>query len=172
VLHPLGSASLGDKDIFADSIADLLLCWFYVAAVIFGLGLMTGPAHSIRYEAESPDEAALVVAAKVFGFRLTKRTNTILTLQEELPKGSHLERQYEVLNLLEFNSTRKRMSVIIRTPEDKIILYCKVWQLEGMMGWWGWSGPGSQWSLCDAFDVAGNLQSWVFSLSGTFAVCW
>jgi hypothetical protein len=32
----------------------------------------------IRYEAESPDEAALVVAAKVFGFFFFKRTNTVL----------------------------------------------------------------------------------------------
>lgn len=32
----------------------------------------------IRYEAESPDEAALVVAAKVFGFFFFKRTNTTL----------------------------------------------------------------------------------------------
>jgi len=30
-----------------------------------------------------------------------------------------------VLNTLEFNSTRKRMSAIIRMPDDKIILYCK-----------------------------------------------
>ena len=33
---------------------------------------------AIRYEAESPDEAALVVAAKVFGFFFFKRTNTTL----------------------------------------------------------------------------------------------
>jgi len=35
------------------------------------------------------------------------------------------EEVYEVLNVLEFNSTRKRMSVVIRTPEGKIKLYCK-----------------------------------------------
>jgi len=35
------------------------------------------------------------------------------------------EREYQVLNILEFNSTRKRMSSIIRTPEGKIKLYCK-----------------------------------------------
>lgn len=34
----------------------------------------------IRYEAESPDEAALVVAAKVFGFFFFKRTNTTLVI--------------------------------------------------------------------------------------------
>lgn len=85
-----------------------------------------GPVDDIRYEAESPDEAALVVAAKVFGFKMIKRTNTIITLHERLPDSRVHETEYEVLNILEFNSTRKRMSVIIRTPEDKIILYCKV----------------------------------------------
>ena len=42
--------------------------------------LLAGPADpkKIRYEAESPDEAALVVAAKVFGFFFFKRTNTTL----------------------------------------------------------------------------------------------
>eukprot|EP00878_Enallax_costatus_P006567 GHUV01006885.1.p1 GENE.GHUV01006885.1~~GHUV01006885.1.p1 ORF type:complete len:874 (+),score=262.00 GHUV01006885.1:436-3057(+) len=84
-----------------------------------------GPPDDIRYQAESPDEAALVVAAKVFGFKMIKRTNTIITLHERLPDDKIHETEYEVLNILEFNSTRKRMSVIIRTPENRIILYCK-----------------------------------------------
>jgi len=39
--------------------------------------------------------------------------------------GATKECHYEVLNILEFNSTRKRMSTIVRTPEGKIELYCK-----------------------------------------------
>lgn len=34
--------------------------------------------------------------------------------------------EYEVLSVIEFTSTRKRMSVIVRTPENKIYIYCKV----------------------------------------------
>ena len=34
----------------------------------------------IKYEAESPDEAALVVAAKALGFFFFKRTNTGITV--------------------------------------------------------------------------------------------
>lgn len=34
-------------------------------------------------------------------------------------------REYEILNICEFNSTRKRMSSIVRTPEGKIKIYCK-----------------------------------------------
>jgi magnesium-transporting ATPase (P-type) len=33
--------------------------------------------------------------------------------------------KYELLHTLEFNSTRKRMSVILRASDGKIILYCK-----------------------------------------------
>ena len=33
--------------------------------------------------------------------------------------------RYTPLKLLEFNSTRKRMSVIVRCPDGRIVLYCK-----------------------------------------------
>jgi len=32
---------------------------------------------------------------------------------------------YKLLNVCQFNSTRKRMSVIVRAPDGKIILMCK-----------------------------------------------
>lgn len=34
-------------------------------------------------------------------------------------------RAYKLLSILEFSSSRKRMSVIIRTEEGKILLLCK-----------------------------------------------
>lgn len=36
-----------------------------------------------------------------------------------------LYREYKILNLLEFTSKRKRMSVIVRDEEGSIILFCK-----------------------------------------------
>ncbi|KAL8479474.1 hypothetical protein ACS0TY_026390 [Phlomoides rotata] len=33
---------------------------------------------------------------------------------------------YEILNVLEFNSTRKRQSVVCRYPDGRLVLYCKV----------------------------------------------
>jgi phospholipid-translocating ATPase len=36
-----------------------------------------------------------------------------------------VETVYEVLAILEFTSARRRMSVIVRNPEGKIILFCK-----------------------------------------------
>ena len=88
---------------------------------------LAGPADpaKIKYEAESPDEAALVAAGKVFGFFFYKRTNTTVFVRES-EGGQVQEREYEILNILEFDSTRKRMSVICRTPEGKLKLYCKV----------------------------------------------
>ncbi len=32
---------------------------------------------------------------------------------------------YHVLDVLEFTSERRRMSVIVRTPDGRIVLYCK-----------------------------------------------
>ena len=81
----------------------------------------------IKYQAESPDEAAFVVAAKRCGHFFYKRTPTTITVRETtLPDGKEVDVEYEILNILEFNSTRKRMSVIFRQlPDGRPILYCK-----------------------------------------------
>lgn len=34
-------------------------------------------------------------------------------------------REYEILNVCEFNSTRKRMSTVVRAPDGTIKLFCK-----------------------------------------------
>lgn len=80
--------------------------------------------HDVKpiYEAESPDELALVDAAYNYGCRLSKRTPTEATV--ETPSEGKMN--YEILNVLPFDSTRKRMSVIFKHPQTKqIILYCK-----------------------------------------------
>lgn len=33
--------------------------------------------------------------------------------------------EFEILNVCEFNSTRKRMSTVVRGPDGKIKMYCK-----------------------------------------------
>ncbi|RZB99429.1 Phospholipid-transporting ATPase 3 isoform D [Glycine soja] len=83
--------------------------------------------EKIRYQAASPDEAALVIAAKHFGFFFYRRTPTMVYVRE-----SHVEKMgkvqdvsYEILNVLEFNSTRKRQSVVCRYPDGRLVLYCK-----------------------------------------------
>ena len=75
----------------------------------------------IDFKAQSPDEAALVATARDVGFALTERTQRGVVLHVQ---GARME--YEVLNILEFNSSRKRMSAIVRMPgTGKIVLFCK-----------------------------------------------
>lgn len=77
----------------------------------------------ITYEAESPDEIAFLVAAREFGFEFCKRTQTSVFVREKYP--SPVEREYKILNLLDFTSKRKRMSVIVRDEKGQIFLLCK-----------------------------------------------
>jgi magnesium-transporting ATPase (P-type) len=42
-------------------------------------------------------------------------------------------RTYKVLNILEFSSARKRMSVILRTEEGRLFLFCKGADRYGIM---------------------------------------
>jgi phospholipid-transporting ATPase len=74
----------------------------------------------ILYHAASPDERALVEGAKMFGFIFHTRTPAYV----EMNALGHTER-YEILNVLEFTSTRKRMSIIARNSRGEIKLYCK-----------------------------------------------
>ncbi|XP_029548303.1 phospholipid-transporting ATPase IC-like isoform X2 [Salmo trutta] len=72
------------------------------------------------YQAASPDEGALVTAARNFGFVFLSRTQDTITISE-----MDQEMTYEMLALLDFNSDRKRMSIILRFPDGRIRLYCK-----------------------------------------------
>ena len=75
------------------------------------------------YEAESPDELALVDAAFAYNCKLLKRSPTSVVVS--LPGDGMLE--YEVLHVLPFDSVRKRMSVILKHPiTGERTLYCKV----------------------------------------------
>ncbi|CAO3648890.1 unnamed protein product [Cunninghamella echinulata] len=74
----------------------------------------------IAYQASSPDEGALVKGASDLGYIFhTRKPNSVACSV----LGKDLE--YQVLNVCEFNSTRKRMSAIIRGPDGRIKLYCK-----------------------------------------------
>ncbi|KAF8095766.1 hypothetical protein N665_0323s0032 [Sinapis alba] len=80
----------------------------------------------ISYEAESPDEAAFVIAARELGFEFFIRTQTTISVRElDVVTGGRVERMYKVLNVLEFSSSRKRMSVIVRDEDGKLLLLCK-----------------------------------------------
>ncbi|NWS83912.1 AT8B3 ATPase, partial [Toxostoma redivivum] len=72
------------------------------------------------YQAASPDEEALVLAARSLGYVFLARTQDSITIRE-----LGRTRTYEVLAMLDFNSDRKRMSVLVRDPQGTIRLYTK-----------------------------------------------
>ncbi|XP_045656089.1 phospholipid-transporting ATPase IK isoform X2 [Ursus americanus] len=76
--------------------------------------------NQLVYQAASPDEEALVTAARNFGYVFLARTQDSITVIE---LGE--ERVYQVLAMMDFNSIRKRMSVLVRNPEGSIYLYTK-----------------------------------------------
>lgn len=78
----------------------------------------------IEYKAQSPDEAALVQTAADCGFVFMGRDRDILRLKTPFTDEPE---EYELLNVLEFNSARKRMSVIVRKcdKEGRIFLLTK-----------------------------------------------
>jgi len=74
----------------------------------------------VSYQGPSPDEVALADGARQLGFALTARTRSHLHLDF---LGHPMS--FKLLNVLEFESDRKRMSVIVECPDGDILLLCK-----------------------------------------------
>lgn len=66
------------------------------------------------------DERALVDGARKFNYVFDTRTPSYV---EVVALGETL--RFEILNVIEFTSARKRMSVVVKTPEGKIKIFCK-----------------------------------------------
>ncbi|XP_049918303.1 probable phospholipid-transporting ATPase VD isoform X2 [Epinephelus moara] len=76
----------------------------------------------LLYEAESPDEAALVHAAQAY--RCTLRGRSAESLLVDLPGLGSLAVQ--LLHILPFDSNRKKMSVVVRHPlTGQVVVYTK-----------------------------------------------
>lgn len=79
----------------------------------------------VEFQAASPDELALVEAAQDMGYMLIDRPAQSIQLQI---RGSNDESQtetYQVMDVIEFSSKRKRMSIIVRMPDNTICVMCK-----------------------------------------------
>ncbi|GAA6022484.1 hypothetical protein JCM10207_008529, partial [Rhodosporidiobolus poonsookiae] len=74
----------------------------------------------LEYKAESPDEAALVSAARDAGFVFVHKSNQEIELEVLGQKE-----RYVPLRTLAFNSARKRMSSLVRCPDGRVLLICK-----------------------------------------------
>lgn len=79
-------------------------------------------ASNLCYEAESPDEAALVYAARAY--HCTLRSRTPEQVMVDFPALGSLT--FQLLHILPFDSVRKRMSVVVRHPLSKqVVVYTK-----------------------------------------------
>ncbi|KAL1200978.1 putative phospholipid-transporting ATPase 8 [Cardamine amara subsp. amara] len=107
--------------------AELIQKFFRVLAICHtAIPDVNGDTGEITYEAESPDEAAFVIAARELGFEFFARSQTNISLHEiDHMTGEKVDRVYELLHFLEFSSSRKRMSVIVRNPENRLLLLSK-----------------------------------------------
>lgn len=76
--------------------------------------------RTIDYQGESPDEQALVFAAAAYGFMLVERTSGHILIDVQ---GERL--RFDVLGLHEFDSDRKRMSVILGCPDSTVKVFVK-----------------------------------------------
>uniref|UniRef100_A0AAY4CDE5 Phospholipid-transporting ATPase n=1 Tax=Denticeps clupeoides TaxID=299321 RepID=A0AAY4CDE5_9TELE len=78
--------------------------------------------EELFYESESPDEAALVQAARAYGYTLQARSAEHLVVA--LPGSAPLT--VPLLHLLPFHSDRKRMSVVVRHPvTGRVVVFTK-----------------------------------------------
>ncbi|KAJ0638219.1 putative P-type phospholipid transporter [Helianthus annuus] len=105
----------------------LSCCFFRILALchtaILELNKETG---MYNYEAESPDEGAFLIPAREFGFEYCKRTQSSIFVRERhIPSQEPIEREFKLLNILDFTSKRKRMSVIVQDETGQILLLCK-----------------------------------------------
>lgn len=80
----------------------------------------------IDFQASSPDELALVKAAQELGFLAINRDTETLTLKYASdPDDEAGTETFKILDVIEFSSKRKRMSIIVRFPDGRICILCK-----------------------------------------------
>eukprot|EP01124_Arcella_intermedia_P013940 TRINITY_DN20318_c0_g1_i1.p1 TRINITY_DN20318_c0_g1~~TRINITY_DN20318_c0_g1_i1.p1 ORF type:complete len:1088 (+),score=213.39 TRINITY_DN20318_c0_g1_i1:430-3264(+) len=78
------------------------------------------PGSEPQFSSTSPDEEALVEAARRYGYEFVQRDQKKLTL-----KINGKKEKFKLLAMIEFTSSRKRMSVIIQDGNGTIKLLCK-----------------------------------------------
>ncbi|KAI1425482.1 hypothetical protein F5Y12DRAFT_368240 [Xylaria sp. FL1777] len=79
----------------------------------------------LEYQSSSPDELALVQAARELGYFVTHRSSQSVTLRVSSESGNDRIDTYQILDVIEFSSKRKRMSILVRYPDGRICLICK-----------------------------------------------
>ncbi|XP_050370284.1 probable phospholipid-transporting ATPase 5 [Argentina anserina] len=114
------------KWMYRSNLSDVTMFFRVMALCHTGIPVEADQAHKLKYEAESPEEVCFLIAAQEFGFQFSQRSQSIMYVKEFNPfSGKVVDRKYKLLNLLEFCSARKRMSVIVSNEDSEIFLFCK-----------------------------------------------
>ncbi|XP_030479940.1 probable phospholipid-transporting ATPase 4 [Cannabis sativa] len=117
---------MNKKWIHSSNMDDVTMFFRVMALCHTGIPVEDENSNRLKYEAESPEEVAFLIASQEFGFQFFQRTQSIIQLKELDPSSrKKVTREYKLLNLLEFSSSRKRMSVIVSNEDGKIFLLCK-----------------------------------------------
>lgn len=83
--------------------------------------------ENLEYQAASPDELALIGAARDMGFIVVDRQHNSMTVRT-YPRGFDnppFDEVYEVMHTIEFSSARKRMSIVVKFPDGRYCVFCK-----------------------------------------------
>ncbi|KAG8144631.1 putative Phospholipid-transporting ATPase protein [Naja naja] len=116
---PTGKADKKQEELFLRA-----LCLCHTVQVQQKDEIDTGtlqPKTTQVYVAASPDEVALLQGAQKYGFTFLGQENNFMTVENS---KKQIER-YELLNVLDFDCVRRRMSVLVKMPDGKIYLFCK-----------------------------------------------
>ncbi|KAK8131218.1 hypothetical protein PG984_007656 [Apiospora sp. TS-2023a] len=79
----------------------------------------------VDFQASSPDELALVRAAQELGYLVAHRSAQTITIKITGFGGDDRTEIYELLDVIEFSSARKRMSIVVKFPDGRICIICK-----------------------------------------------
>lgn len=115
-------SSIWEGSVEAAFFLHLSLCHTVIPEIIEG-------SNQVRLSASSPDEQALVSGAKFFGYVFESRGLGIARVRvrnRNMTMSSESEiLEFQILDILEFTSDRKRMSVVVKFPNGELWLLTK-----------------------------------------------
>ena len=94
--------------------------FFILLALCHTLNVERDENGRIHYKAQSPDEGALVTAARCLGYVFKERSRDSLKLSI---RGQNVS--YKIETILEFDTSRKRMSIVVVDEQHRRRLFCK-----------------------------------------------
>jgi magnesium-transporting ATPase (P-type) len=110
-------------EVFQDPTLRPRLAQFWTACALTNVVYpFRGSSGELDYESASTDEIALVRGAAAAGYRLTQRTFRGCSLQVS---NVHSTLDFDVLCVLGFTSTRRRMTILLAEPGGEVVVYTK-----------------------------------------------